>query len=148
MKNLRKIMVATFRTSALCLLLVHASCGGGKDAEPSETDRIKAILKGTWQVQTVIVDDTDQTTLYENLTLTFTDANYSTTNGGKVWPASGGWTFTDETGRTILRSDDVIITVEEVTTNTLVLSFDWDTTTIGPGRSKSIQGTHLFTFEK
>lgn len=140
-------MIIIFRTSALCLLLVQASCGGD-DAAPSETDRVRDILKGVWNVQTVRVDDTDQTTRYKNLTLTFTDANYSTTQGAPVWPASGGWTFTDETGKTILRSDDVIITIEAATTSTLVLRFDWDTTTIGAGRITSIRGEHVFTFEK
>jgi hypothetical protein len=147
MENWRKILIIIFRTSTLCLLLGQASCGGD-DAAPSETDRVRGILKGAWKVQTVRVDDTDQTTRYKNLTLTFTDANYSTTDGAPVWPAAGGWTFTDETGKAILRSDDVIITVEEATASTLVLRFDWDTTTIGPGRIKSIQGEHVFTFEK
>ncbi len=58
-----------------------------------------------------MVDDVDHTVLYENLTLTFTDTHYTTTNGANVWPASGEWNFTDDSGTTILRSDGVIITV-------------------------------------
>jgi len=126
------------------LVLVLASCGG--DSGPSDTDPVKGILKGTWRVQAVSVDNTDQTMLYNKLTLTFTDANYTTTNGANVWPASGGWTFTDATAKTILRSDGVIMVVNVATETELVLSFHWDNTTIGSGRAKSIEGPHVFTF--
>jgi hypothetical protein len=147
MKNIKKIMTVLFSTSALCIFLTLASCGD--DAAQSEADRVKDILKsGTWKVQTVSVDNTDQTLLYKNLTLTFTDANYTSTNGANVWPASGGWSFTDDTAKTILRSDGVSIAVGEATTTKLVLSFDWANTTIGPGRVESIKGAHVFTFGK
>jgi hypothetical protein len=144
---MKRIITIAFSISVLCLMMVLASCGGNDPQ--SETDRVKDILKsGPWKVQTVSVDNTDQTTLYKNLTLTFTEANYTTTNGANVWPASGGWTFTDDTAKTILRSDGVSMAVGEATTTKLVLSFDWANTTIGPGRTKSIEGAHVFTFGK
>lgn len=147
MENIKQKVTIVFSSLALCLVLMLASCGD--DAAQSETDRVKDILKnGTWKVQTVSVDNTDQTLLYKNLTLTFTDANYTTTNGANIWPASGGWSFTDDTAKTILRSDGVSMAVGEAITTKLVLSFNWATTTIGPGRAESIQGPHVFTFGK
>jgi hypothetical protein len=147
MKNIKKMVTIVFSSSALCLLLMLASCGD--DAAQSEADRVKDILKsGTWKVQTVSVDNTDQTLLYKNLTLTFTDANYTSTNGANVWPASGGWSFTDDTAKTILRSDGVSMYVGEANPTKLVLSFQWNNTTIGSGRGESIAGPHVFTFSK
>jgi hypothetical protein len=144
MKNITFI----FSLTILSLLLLLASCGGD-DAAQLETDRVKDILKSdTWKVQTVSVNDTEQTALYKSLTLTFTDANYTTTNGANIWPASGGWSFTDDTAKTILRSDGVSMAVSEATTTKLVLSFDWANTTIGPGRVESVKGAHVFTFGK
>jgi hypothetical protein len=148
MKNIKKIVTMVFSSLALCLVLMLASCGD--DATQSEADRVKDILiSGTWKVQTVGVGNTDQTLLYKNLTLTFTGANYTTTtNGANIWPASGGWSFTDDTAKTILRSDGVSMAVGEATTTKLVLSFQWNNTTIGPGRGESIAGPHVFTFGK
>lgn len=147
MENIKQIVTIVFSSLALCLVLVLASCGD--DAAQSETDRVKDILiSGTWKVQTVSVDNTDQTLLHKNLTLTFTGANYTTTNGANVWPASGGWSFTDDTAKTILRSDGVSMAVGEATPTKLVLSLQWNNTTIGPGRGESIAGPHVFTFGK
>lgn len=144
---MKKISLLISITSLVAMLLL-ASCGGDDETQ-SETDRVRDILKsGTWKVQTVSVTNTDQTALYKNLTLTFTDANYTTTNGANVWPASGGWSFTDDTAKTISRSDGITIAVGEATTTKLVLSFDWGRTTIGPGRAESISGAHVFTFGK
>lgn len=149
MEKMKRIVNVILTTSTLCLLLVVLANCGGDDPAQSEIDRVKGILNsGTWKVQTVSVDDIDQTALYENLTLTFTDTNYTTTNGANVWPASGGWSFTDDSATTILRSDGVIITIAGATTTKLVLNLDWPDTTIGPGRAKSIQGAHVFTFGK
>lgn len=123
-----------------------ASCK--KDTVQSETDRVKEILKASWKVQTVSVDAVDQTTLYKNLTLSFTDAGYSTTNGANVWPASGTWSFTNDTAKGMLRSDGITITITEATSTKLVLALNWANKTIGPGRVESVSGAHVFTFTK
>lgn len=149
MEKIHRMLKVILTISAWCLLLVVLTNCGGDDSEQSETDRVEAALRsGTWKVETVSVDDVDQTALYEHLTLTFTKTAYTTTNGANVWPASGGWNFTDDSATTILRDDGVVITVAEATTTKLVLSFDWATTTIGPGRTASTEGEHVFTFRK
>lgn len=132
----------------MMLLLQLSSC---KKEEPSklETDRIKLLLTSTtWKIQTVTVDGVDQTSMYSGLTLKFTDTQYTTTNGKVVWPASGVWIFADNTGRRILRGDNVEMSVQQIDTDKLVLNFTWATTTLGPGRLSSMKGKHVFAFVK
>lgn len=143
-KRLKMVVNATM----LVALLIMAACVGDDPSQP-ETERIMELLtNGNWQMQNVRVDNTDRTLLYKNLSLAFAEGNYTTTNGGTIWPASGTWSFTDETAKTILRSDGVIISLGEVTSTSLVLSFDWASSTIGAGREQSVKGAHVFTFSK
>lgn len=136
--------IIIFTLAGLCSL---ASCK--KDDPMPETERVKELLKtNTWRIQSVTIDNTDQTALFTGLTLKFTDTNYSTTNGGVVWPASGAWEFTDDTAEKILRSDGVEIRVEEVTATSLKLGLTRTSGTLGPGRVKSLSGNHLFSFIK
>lgn len=143
MKNIATLFVAISVSS----LLVLSGCK--KDDPQPETDRVKALLMANaWRIQTVSVDGTDQTALFTGLTLTFTNINYSTTNGGVVWPASGTWTFIDESGRKIRRDDNVEVTIMEITDSTLKISLTWATGTLGQGRAKSVAGSHQFNFVK
>ena len=97
-------------------------------------------------MERVTIDGADQTNLYAGLTLHFTTTDFTTTNGGTVWPASGQWEFADETGKVVIRSDDIEITIQDIQVNQLVFAFHWPTTTFGPGRLSSIEGQHVFTF--
>jgi hypothetical protein len=134
--------------SLVVLIALVGLVGCNKDTVQSETERVKGILKGSWKVQSVSVDGTDQTALYKNLTLSFTDTGFTTTNGANVWPASGTWSFTNDTGKSMLRSDGTTITITEATATKLVLAFNWANKTIGPGRVESVSGAHVFTFSK
>jgi hypothetical protein len=120
-----------------------------KDPEPSEEEIVKGKLtSGTWTVQGVTVDDVDQTPVYKGLTITFTATTYTTTKGGPVWPASGTWSFTDDTASSIKREDGTEIKIEEATETSLKLSLTWSKTTLGSGRMESVKGLHVFTFRK
>lgn len=150
--HLNTVTACSLRLVACCLLAISLlsiqSCSKKSDPQP-ETDRVKELLKAnTWKIQTVTVDNVDKTSVYAGLTLSFTDATYTTTNGGPVWPASGTWQFADDTGKLITRSDDLSISVEEVTTTKLSLKLTWAKTTLGGGRTASIAGSHLFVFGK
>jgi hypothetical protein len=143
MKNIATLFVAITVSS----LLVLSGCK--KDDPQPETDRVKALLiANAWRIQTVSADGTDQTALFTGLTLTFTNTNYSTTNGGVVWPASGTWSFTDDTAKKILRSDGQEITVTEATSTSLKLSLTRTTGTLASGRFSSVAGNHIFSFVK
>lgn len=142
---MKKINTFLFTVTITSLLLV-TSCKKSDDPQP-ETARVKGLLKAnTWRIQSVNVDATDQTELFTGLTLSFTDTNYTATNGTVVWPASGTWSFTDATAKKVLRSDDVEVVIVEVTDSSLKLSLTWDTGTIGSGRTLSVEGNHVFSF--
>ncbi len=144
MKNIITTLFVAISVSGLVLF-----SGCKKDDPQPETDRVKGLLlANAWRIQTVSIDDTDQTTLFTGLTLSFTNTNYSTTNGGVVWPASGTWSFSDNTGKKILRSDGQEITVTEVTATNLELSLTRAKGTLALGRVSSVAGNHVFTFIK
>lgn len=128
-------------------LLVLTGCK--KDDPQPETDRIQNLLaSGTWQIENVFVNETDQTASFTGLTLSFTKTTYSTTNGGIVWPATGSWEFADATADKIILDDDLEVTLKEVTSTSLKLSLINPTTTIGTGRVASTAGEHQFHFAK
>lgn len=127
-------------------LFFFAGCKN--DGSPQlETDKVRQLLtSGTWSIESVTVDGVDQTNMYAGLAVTFTTSGFTVTNGGVVWPATGAWTFPDETGKRILRGDDLLIEVREISDARLVLALNWTSTTLGPGRVSSLSGEHVFTF--
>lgn len=133
---------------SLAGLIMLPGCGG-KGSDPSPADEVKAILiSGTWALQTVLVDGVDQSTVYTGLTVRFTETNYTSSNGRVVWPASGTWQFVDNTGKSMVRNDGLVIEIEESNNSKLVLKLIWDKTTLGAGRTTSVKGAHVFTFGK
>ncbi|HZY82187.1 MAG TPA: hypothetical protein VFE50_21830 [Cyclobacteriaceae bacterium] len=130
-----------------------ASCGGGGGGDPEPTppsaqDAVRTKLtSATWTVQSVTVDGVDQSGLYKNLSLKFTASTYTATNGGVIWPASGTWSFTDQTATAIKKEDGTEVIIE-VTDTSLKLTLTWLKTTLGPGRLASMKGVHVFTCKK
>lgn len=132
----------------ILFLAVSQLTSCGSDPNPTAQDKVLRMLTANnWIMQTVTVDDVDKTDFYNGLTIVFTTSNYSTTNGGGIWPASGTWTFTSSDGTTIQRDDGTEIYVD-VTNTTLKLTFTWNEVTLGNGRISSLTGLHVFTFIK
>jgi hypothetical protein len=130
-----------------------SSCGGGGgEPEPSLQEKAKQNLTASpWKVISVTVDGVDKTSLFTGFTITFTSApsfNYTTTNGGAVWPSSGGWSFSDSDGKALNFSGVLPIQLTTLTETSLVMSFAWNKNTFGSGRSGSIKGNHVFTMGK
>jgi hypothetical protein len=148
--NIKTITACSLKLAACGLLfsiITLQSCGKKNDPIPV-TEQTKAILRAnTWKMTNVTVDGTDKTSVYTGLTLSFTDTDYTTTNGGVVWPGSGTWSFADATGKLITRSDGLSITVEEAIATSLRLKLTWNKTTLG-GRTESVGGVHVFSFGK
>jgi hypothetical protein len=147
MKKSAKIFINVI---ALGLLVGFSNCDNTPPVpEPTEAEKKTILLTtgGTWNMESVKVDGVDKTSIYTPLTLSFTSSSYSTTHGGVVWPASGTWHFNDA-ATTITRSDNVEVTVNELTATRLVLGLNWATTSLGPGRTKAIAGAHVFTFTR
>ena len=140
------LVIASVMLLIMATLLLQ-SCGS-KDPAPSAKDQVKAKLtSATWKLQSVTVDGTDKTSIYAGLTMKFSDATFTTTNGDPVWLPSDTWTFSSDDGKTITRGDGLPITVE-VTDTTLKLSLMWSKTTYDGGRVSSIKGQHVFTLTK
>ena len=106
----------------------------------------KLITSKPWMLQSVTVDGVDQTAVYAGMTLSFTATHYTATNGEPIWLATGGWTFTDNSGKIIERADGLMITVISLSSTQLSLGLDWAQTTFGGGRVGSVQGNHVFNF--
>ncbi len=144
---MRKTRFSLILAFCACITLGLLASGCKKDDPDPQEEQIKA-LAGTWNLSSVINDGTDVSTQYQQFTLTLTtDKTYSTTNGGNPWPASGTFDFPNAivTDR-VTRDDNVDITIAEVTTSLLVLSFNINS--VGSGSAAGITGSFTFTLTK
>lgn len=145
--TMKNFSIAAFSVAIIVMLLLIQSCKE-VDPTPKATDQVSELLKAnTWKMQSVLVDGVDKTSVYAGLTLSFTATNYTSTKGGAVWPATGTWSFADDTGKLINRNDGVLITVEEINATKLSLKLNWAKTILG-GRTTSVAGNHTFVFGK
>lgn len=136
-------------------LLTFIACSGDDDPGNNEPSAQEAALKklsaGTWNVSSVMVDNSNQTSLFNNLTIKFNEnLSFSSSNGEPVWPSSGTFSFIDGATTTqVQRSDGVLFNIQELTDTSLKLSLQWNKTTIGKGgRNNSVNGQHIFTLNK
>jgi hypothetical protein len=144
MENNMKQIIGVLLSVLVSIVLF--SCDG-KDTPIPATQRIAKILTtgGAWILEGATVDGVDQLSLYQGLSVSFSETSYTTTNGGIQWPASGTWKFTDGTATVVERNDGLLITLEDVSETRAVISFDWQNTTFDQGRTKSLGGKHQFT---
>jgi len=106
------------------------------------------LIAHTWKINRVSIAEVDQTALFQGMTLVFTASSFTSVNGGVVWPGSGTWKYTDETGKAIKRGDDVVVNLVEVSDAKLQVTLTWSKNTFAPGRISSIRGLHVFEFTK
>lgn len=139
--------------SALFLSLVVAmvSCGGSDDPDPGEdTTLADALAKFTGTAAFNAVDKPSGATEldWSGLTVTFSGTvdggQYNTTGSADntVWPAEGNWTFTDNTGTKITRTEDGVVMTLGLGTQ-IETSFTIDTSS--GGRTKVVDGAWVFT---
>ena len=144
MKPFKKSILFACNIFTVGLLIFVASCD--KPKVVPESERVTNLLKSSsWVVLSVKVDDVAVAS-FANMTLAFTSTSYSTTNGGLVWPASGTWAFSDQTGKVIKRNDRLVINIDTLSENILALSLNWANTTLGGGRNDSVGGKYVFSF--
>ncbi len=144
MKLTMRILSLLFIMAALGL----AACKSKSTPAPStpESEKVAIILKSkAWNLQSTTIDGI-ATNDFKNMTLMFTTSNYTTTNGGVVWPATGTWSFTSTAGKSFKRDDGVEVLIESITETSLTLSLQWSKTTLGTGRVGSTAGKHVFSF--
>jgi hypothetical protein len=146
---IRSIVVIVFLFA--CSQLISCGGGGGDDPTPEKTKAEEVTAKLTasqWKVGSVTVDGVDQSSLFKNFNITFSSTNFTTTNGGVVWPASSNWSFTDTNATGFSRSDGITVQLQEITDTSLKMSMAWSKNTLGPGRIESVKGQHVFTMGK
>ena len=127
------------------LMFLFTRCGEG-DASTTDASTLKLLTSTGWKIESVMIDNTDQTSLFPDLVLNFAPDEYTVENGKLVWPSAGVWVFDENDESVICRDDEVNITIEEITENKLVLSLDWPEITFG--KINSISGQYVFTFVK
>jgi hypothetical protein len=104
-----------------------------------------------WMLKKVTVNGTDRTSLYEGLVLSWTkNQTFSAASGGVIWPSTGTFSFTDNTGNSLIVSlannEEAQVSIVTLTDTDLIISLQWNESTLGPGRAKSIEGEHIFEF--
>ena len=144
---MRTLIRITISLAVLAAVLHLAGCGSDPAPETGAEKATKLLTAATWNTQSVTVGGASST-IYNNLKVTFTATGFTATHGGSVWPASGTWKFTDDTGETMVRGDGLSISVTELTSTKVVMRLAWNKTTLGGGRSESLSGQHVFTFGK
>lgn len=126
-----------------CFQLFLASCK--KDDPDPLAQRINE-LTAIWKLKSVENDNADVTDQYTGFTLTINGQNYTTTNGGNPWPDSGTYDITTEDLSTVRRSDGTNISIDKVTTDELILSFNY--TSLSAGRTHGVTGNFTFSLIK
>jgi len=141
----RQVFIITLNIIFLFLI----SCNKQNNPEPqSPQDQTTQLLtSGTWKLQSESADGVDQTAMYAGFTISFTKSGFATTNGSAIWPYHGTWSF-DGTTTNIKRNDGVMVQIS-VSESTLVMTLDWQTSTLGTGgRTNSTSGQNIFTMIK
>jgi len=149
MKRNYTSLVYTLGLSTLFICcLSMSSCK--KNSDETVQEKTLKMLTGTWHINTVTADGIDNSSLYTGLALTFASGAYTVVTSGQspVWPASGTWSFTDNSATSFTRDDNVIVSITSLTNTNLTLTLQWAKTTYGGGRESSIAGVNIFQFSK
>ena len=127
-------MLTRFFSLVFFFTLFLVSCGGEEEEGPTPVDPLDEqanLLNGSWIVKDAnsVTKDGTIVDVFTNLTLTISGGsksggNYSTSNSdsAEIWPNSGTWTFQNGDKNTLLRSDNVVMSIS-VTETTLRTSF-------------------------
>ncbi len=128
----------------ICLAFISGCKSDSADPTPQDSQKTLLINNGlSWTIGTVTKDGLDVTDQFTGFKLTVGDFTYTTVNAlASAWPASGTWSFANEAGTLVDRSDGVQVTVV-VTTSSLKLTFS--VTGLGDGgRTKGVDGQYVF----
>ncbi len=127
------------------LVVVMSSLLSCKGDDPDPVQEQINKLTATWQLETVINDDVDVSSQFTGFSLTVDGTRYSTQNGGSPWPAMGTYELLPDNLNLIQRDDNTPITITEITTETLVLRFNFSR---DGGVREGINGSFTFSLTK
>jgi len=128
-----------------------SSCGGDEnptpdpDPDPTPTPQeiaTEILTTGTWEPQAITREGIDVSAEYAEFTVKFTGSNYTTTNGGSAWPASGTWAFDGTSATRIIRDGSVIIETS-ISEGSLVMAFTLDEEVFA--RTKTVSSNYQFS---
>jgi hypothetical protein len=131
-------------------ITLFSSCDSS-EGQPGPQDVYLQNLSSSWKAESVKVDDIVISDAFANMVLIFnTEMTYSVTNSvDPIWPSSGTFTLVEGTSGlfNIKRSDEVLVTVKELSETRLVMSFPY-MSSIDGGPSKSVSGQFEFVMRK
>jgi hypothetical protein len=148
---MNRIINSGYFIATLLSLFVLQGC---KDDDPTQAEKNSQIFRAhEWVVKEVLVDNVDKTSIYEGLSIIWKKGStFTSMNGGGIWPASGTWSFKDNSGDILLVSlgvdgdKEVEVMVRSLDQSAMILEFQWDESTLGSGRGSSVTGAHQFKF--
>lgn len=151
--NTKKIKIASSLSKILVLAVLIgglSACDGNGEIDPSKKQEVLALLTvSTWNVSSVVVDDVDASSNFQNLSLTFGEDSFTSTNGGAIWPSTGTFVFTSPDANAFITDSGLEVSIIELNEISLQLGLSWSETTIGTGgRLSSISGNYVFSFVK
>ncbi len=146
MKTLKTLLVS----ATLLGLIVLSGCPG--DGEDSAYDKaMKLLASKTWTLNTVVVPPQTATIPddWVNFTVSFTSSSMSTSGHADgataVWP-SGSYTLSQD-GKTITRSDQVVMTILTLTETSFNVTFTVPVGTNVGGRIEALDGDYTFNMK-
>lgn len=150
-KKMKKVVLFFAGVMAFAVLATFQNCGG-KDDESAKDKAIRLLTEKTeWTVQSVNVPANTATTSSEwasfkiSLTKTNMACSGHPVGAQAVWP-SGPYTVSDD-GKTITRSDNVAMSVLELTETAFRVTFSVpDGTELG-GRIAALDGDYTFNMK-
>ena len=140
---MKKLMICAIALSMFSLL----GCGGDDGPPPETVQQIaEKKLSGTWKIAggSIKVDGVDETAQYPGFSLSFTEKNYSSSNGGKLFKPSGTWKWKDATTDKNITLGTKGITITELTASKLVFTFTFSGGSVAAG----ISGAYTVTLSK
>ena len=139
------------RSSLWAILFLLVSLYACKDEEPlSDQERVTSLLTSAeaWQDPIVTVDDVDQSALYTDFVISFSNTNYTSANGSPVWKSAGTWVFKDEMAQIMIFDGVQEVEITSISNEELELSVQWNEDTFEPGRTRSVKGKNKFKLKK
>ena len=117
-----------------------------KTPEPDQKTIQLGKLSASWSLTQVMNDNLDVTDQYTGFTLTIDQLTYTTQQGGNPWPSSGTYDFKGDDLSVLVRNDGAELTIDELTSSTLILSFNY--TSLSGGRTAGVTGDFTFSLTK
>lgn len=146
MKTFKSILFSV----AIIGFFVLSGCPDNK--EDSDYDKALKLLKSKiWEVSSVVVPPQTATLPedWANFTVSFSDTNMNTsghaTGAEAVWP-TGTFTLSQD-GKSITRSDDVVMTILTLTETSFNVTFTVPVGTEIPGRIAALDGDYTFNMK-